>query len=101
MRQTLPSKAWQFVHALLSIDDPQLAAIRDRAVVFSETGPFTELANNLSRFIPVVTNRETEVELSETGARLSGISIVPRTMMQTEADIVLDTLSGETFRKAL
>ena len=90
-----------FVYAMLSGDEPELSAIRDRVVVFSETGPLTELANKSSRFIPVVTCRETEVELSETGARLSGISIVPRTMVQSEADIVLDTLSGEAFHKAL
>ena len=90
-----------FVYAMLSGDDPELAAIRDRVVVFSETGPLTELANKSSRFIPVVTNRETEVELSETGARLGGISIAPRTVLGTEADIVLDILSAEAFRKAL
>ena len=90
-----------FVYAMLSGDDPELSAIRDRAVVFSETGPITELANKSSHFIPIVTNRETEVELAETGARLGGVSIVPRTMVQSEADIVLDTLSGEAFRKGL
>ena len=90
-----------FIYAMLSGDDPELKAIRDRVVVFSETGPLTELANKSSRFIPVVTNREIEVELSETGSRLGGISIVPRTMEQTEADIVLDTLSEQAFRKAL
>ena len=90
-----------FIYAMLSGDDPELKAIRDRVVVFSETGPLTELVNKSSRFIPVATNREIEVELSETGARLAGISIVPRTMVQTEADIVLDILSQEAFRKAL
>ena len=90
-----------FVYAMLSGDDPELAAIRDRVVVFSEAGPLTELANKSSRFIPVATNRETEVELSETGSRLGGISIIPRTMVQTETDIVLDTLSEDAFRKAL
>ncbi len=90
-----------FVYATLNGGDPNLSAIRDRIVVFTETGPLTELASKASRFIPVVTNRETEVELSETGVRLGGISIVSRTMVQTEADIVLDALSGEAFRKAL
>ena len=90
-----------FIHAMLRGDDPELAAIRDRVVVFSETGPLTELANKSSRFIPVVINRETEVELSETGSRLGGISIIPRTMVQTETDIVLDALSEEAFRKAM
>ena len=90
-----------FIYAMLSGDGPELTAIRDRVVVFSETGPLTELVNKSSRFIPVATNREIEVELSETGARLGGISIVPRTMVQTEADIVLDTLSEKAFRKAL
>ena len=90
-----------FICAMLSEDAPDLAAIRDRVVVFSETGPLTELAIKSSRFIPIVTNRETEVELAETGTRLGGISIVPRTMVQSVADIVLDTLSGYAFRKGL
>ena len=90
-----------FIYAMLSGDDPELAAIRDRVVVFSETGPLTELASKSSRFIPVVINSETEVELSETGSRLGGISIIPRTMVQTETDIVLDALSEEAFCKAL
>ena len=90
-----------FIYAMLSGDGPELTAIRDRVVVFSETGPLTELVNKSSRFIPVATKREIEVELSETGSRLGGISIVPRTMVQTEADIVLDILSEKAFRKAL
>ena len=90
-----------FIYAMLSSVDPELTALRDRIVVFSEKGPLTELANKSSRFIPVVINRETEVELSETGVRLGGISIVPRTMVQSETDITLDTLSWEAFRKAL
>ena len=90
-----------FIYAMLSGDDPELTAIRDRVVVFSETGPLTDLVNKSSRFIPVATNRDIEVELSETGSQLGGISIVPRTMVQTEADIVLDILSEEAFRKAL
>ena len=90
-----------FIYAMLSGDDPELTAIRNRVVVFSETGPLTELVNKSSRFIPVATNREIEVELSETGVRLAGISIVPRTMVHTEANIVLDILSEKAFRKAL
>ena len=90
-----------FVYTMLSGDDQELREIRDRLVVFDERGPLTELTSKGSRFVPVATSRETEVELSQTGARLGGISIVPKTMVQTEADIVLDTLSGEAFRKAL
>ena len=90
-----------FVYATLCGDDPNLSALRDSIVVFTEKGPLTELVSKISRFIPIVTNPETEVELSETGVRLGGISIVLRTMVQTEADLVLDTLSGEAFSKAL
>lgn len=90
-----------FVSAMLGTDDPETASIRDHVVVFSEKGPLTDLARKSARFIPIVVNRETEVELSETGAMLGGISIVPRTMVQSETDITLDTLSGEAFQKAL
>ena len=90
-----------FVSAMLSTDDPMISSIRDRVVVFSKKGPLTDLASKSARFIPIVVNRETEVELSETGTMLGGISIVPRTMVQSETDIALDTLSGQAFRKAL
>lgn len=95
-----------FIHAMLSAEEPGLTTLRDRIVVFSEKGPLTELANKSSRFIPVVINRETEAELSETGVKLCGISIVQRTMVQrtmvqSETDITLDTLSHDAFRKAL
>ncbi|MEM6610212.1 MAG: HigA family addiction module antitoxin [Pseudomonadota bacterium] len=90
-----------FVFAMLDDEDGQLSAIRDRIVVFSEPGPLTELANKSASFIPIVISRDTEVELSETGVRLGGISVFPRTLVQSDADIVLDTLSGEAFRNAL
>jgi len=90
-----------FVYAALHGDDPERAAICDRVVVFFEKGPLTELANPAARFIPVTTDHDTEVELSETGAGLGGLSIVPRGMVRTKADIVIDILSGDAFRKAL
>ncbi|WP_340148354.1 helix-turn-helix domain-containing protein [uncultured Sneathiella sp.] len=90
-----------FIYSMLSSGDQKLLSLRDRIVIFTEKGPLTELANKSARFIPVVVNRETEVELSETGVRLGGISIVPRTMVQAETDITLDTLSWKAFHNAL
>ncbi|MCP4099541.1 MAG: HigA family addiction module antidote protein [Planctomycetaceae bacterium] len=90
-----------FLHCILTEDDHDLKKIRDRIVVFNEPGPLAEIVTNSTAFIPVITDREVEKELSQSGNKLGGIVIGPRTMMQTDADIMLDSLSGSAFEKAL
>ena len=90
-----------FIYAALKGDDPDLHEIRDRVVVFNKPGPLAKLASRNSQFIPVMTNRDIEVELSESGLQAAGISIVTHSIPITEPDITLYPLSGPAFRKAL
>jgi addiction module HigA family antidote len=90
-----------YLHCILAENDNNLQKIRDRIVVFNEPGPLGELATNSTAFIPVLTDRDVEKELSQSGNKLGGIVIAPRTMMQTDADITLDLLSGSAFEDAL
>lgn len=90
-----------FLHVLFREGDQKLDSIRDRVIVFTKPGPLSKLAAKTSRFIPVVTTREVEKELSETSLRLGGIVIAPRTTEGVEADIILEPLSSEAFRTGL
>ncbi|MFY1706266.1 HigA family addiction module antitoxin [Tritonibacter scottomollicae] len=90
-----------FIHALFNHNEGKLAQQRDRIIVFSKPGPLSKLAAKTSRFIPIITSREVEKELSETGHKLGGIVITPRTTEGGEKDVVLEPLSGEAFRVGL
>lgn len=90
-----------FLHALFNDDEGDLAKLRDRVIVFTKPGALAKLAAKTSTFIPVVISRKVEKELSETGIRLGGIVIAPRTTEGVEVDIVLEPLSGGAFRKGL
>lgn len=90
-----------FLHALFNHGEGRLAEQRDRVIVFTKPGTLAKLAAKTSRFIPIITNRDVEKELSETGLKLGGVVITPRTTEGVEKDIVLEPLSGEAFRVAL
>ncbi|SEM89178.1 HigA family addiction module antitoxin [Palleronia pelagia] len=90
-----------FLHALFNHSAGGLAQQRDRIIAFTKPGPLSRLAAKTSRFIPIITNREVEKELSETGQKLGGIVITPRTTEGVEKDVVLEPLSGEAFRVGL
>ena len=90
-----------FIYAALSGDDPDLPEIHDRIVVFNKPGPLAKLASKNSQFIPVITNRNIEVEISESGLQIAAISIVTHSIPITDPDITLYPLSGPSFRKAL
>ncbi|GLQ28071.1 hypothetical protein GCM10007927_28740 [Sulfitobacter pacificus] len=90
-----------FLHALFNSDEGDLARLRDRVIVFTQPGAIAKLAAKTSTFVPVVISREVEKELSETGLRLGGIVIAPRTTEGVEADIILEPLSSEAFRQGL
>ncbi len=88
-----------FVYSLLAQEEEELRRIRDRIVVFSETGPLTDLAVGSPEFIPVVTSMETEKELAQSGCALSGLAIEHRTASVPESAITLGPLSHRAFVK--
>ena len=91
-------EALAFLYCLFSDD---LAAMRDKVVVFTESGALTKLASKSANFIPVVTNRAVEQEFAQYRADLRGIIVYPRNTTNVEADVTLEPLSYTTFEKVL
>ena len=94
-------EALAFLSTLFSTDNEWSASLRDRAVVFEETGPLSELAAESSRFLPIIADRAVERELAQVGVRLGGILIYPRNVIGSDADAVLEPLTHNAFEAAL
>lgn len=78
-----------------------LAAFRDRVLVFDKPGVLPRLAKGAQTFIPVVFTREVERELAPYAKSTHAIVVYPRNAATTEPDIVLEPANYETFNKAL
>jgi addiction module HigA family antidote len=78
-----------------------LAAYRDRILVFDKPGVLPRLAQGPQAFIPVVFTREVERELAPYAKSVHAIVVYPRNAASTEPHIVLEPASYETFEKAL
>ena len=91
-------EALAFLHSLFSLD---LAAMRDKVVIFTEPGALTKLASKSANFIPVVINRTVEKEFAPYKADMRGIIVYPRNTANVNADITLEPLSYAAFEKAL
>jgi addiction module HigA family antidote len=78
-----------------------LAAYRDRVLVFDKPGIFPRLAQGAQSFIPVVYTREVERELAPYAKSMHAIVVYPRNAANTEPDLVLEPANYDTFNKAL
>lgn len=94
-------EAFSFLNCLFSVGDEFTTNLRDRAIVFEEAGPLSEIASSSSNFLPIIADKAVEKELSELGIKIGGILIYPRNVIGTQADVVLEPLSSEAFRVAL
>jgi addiction module HigA family antidote len=79
----------------------ELAAFRDRVLVFDKPGDLSRLAQGAQTFIPVVYTREVERELAPLAKSMHAIIIYPRNAATTEPHITLEPVNYETFNKAL
>ena len=94
-------EAFAFLSCLFSADDGFTASLRDRAIVFEEVGPLSELASASSNFIPIVADKAVEKELSQLGVKMGAVLVYPRSVIRSDAEFVLDTLSYDAFTTAL
>lgn len=95
-------EALAFVAQLLSErGGEELAAYRDRVLVFDEPGILPRLAQGVPTFIPVVATREVERELAPYAKIMPAIVVYPRNATTAEPHIVLEPANYETFNKAL
>ena len=90
-----------FLHAALSRQEKELPGNLDRVVVFTKPGPLSELAVGSPGFLPVIIDPEVEKELAQSGCKLRGIVIEPRTAVQHDSDVVLNPPSHRAFHDAL
>jgi len=81
--------------------DDEFHQFRDRAVVFSSAATLRKLIASSVPFIPIVLSADTERELADAHRRLHCIAFRPRNAVDTKADVALDLLSYDAFRKAL
>lgn len=94
-------EALAFLSQLFSGDAEELVGVRDRVVVFHQTGILPKLAAGSSNFIAVVTNRDVEHELAPYLRTVHSIVVCPRNATNASPDIVLEPLSFEPFESAL
>lgn len=79
----------------------ELAAFRDRVLVFDKPGTLPRLAQSAQTFIPVVHTRDVERELAPHAKSMQAIVIYPRNAATTEANITLEPVNYKTFNTAL
>jgi len=79
----------------------ELAAFRDRVLVFDKPGVLTRLARSAQTFVAVAATREVEREVAPFVGAIHTIVVYPRNAANTAPDIVLEPVDDETFRKAL
>jgi addiction module HigA family antidote len=95
-------EALAFLSQLLGeLGGEELAAYRDRVLVFDKPGVFQSLASGAQTFIPVALTREVERELAPYANSMHSFVIYPRNAVSTKPDIVLEPANYETFNKAL
>lgn len=78
-----------------------LAAYRDRVLVFDKPEVLPRLALGAQTFIPVVFTREVERELAPYAKSMHSIVVYPRNAASIQPHIVLEPANYETFNKAL
>lgn len=93
-------EALAFLSALLPGDDAQLAATRDRVVIFKAPGALTKLAKGATDFVAVAVTDEVQHELAAVG-QLHAVVVLPRNAAGLGADVVLEPLTSGAFRVAL
>lgn len=95
-------EALAFLSQLLGeLGGVELAAYRDRVLVFDKPGVFQSLASGAQTFIPVALTREVERELAPYASSMHSFVIYPRNAVSTKPDIVLEPANYEAFNKAL
>lgn len=94
-------EALGFLSAAFDADRPEFGSYRDRVIVFREPGALSKLAAQITNFIPVITSREVELEFAPFRTSMPSFIVYPRNATADEADILLESVSYETFNKAL
>ena len=79
----------------------ELAAYRDRVLVFDQPGVLPKLAQGSKNFIAVATSRDVERELGTLSRSMHTIVVYPRNATNADPHVTLEPLHYEAFRKSL
>ncbi len=82
-------------------NDDELRKFKDLTAVFTSSATLKTLIASSVPFIPIVHSLDAERELVDAHRRLHCIVFRPRNAVDTEADIALDLLGYEDFKKSL
>ncbi len=82
-------------------DDPELIRFKDLAAVFTTPATLRMLIASSVPFIPIVHSEDAERELSDAYIRLHCIVFRPGNAVDVKADMALDLLNYDTFKKVL
>ncbi|WP_312162012.1 HigA family addiction module antitoxin [Phenylobacterium sp.] len=95
-------EALAFLAQLFSIEGgDELAAYRDRVLVFDKPGVLPRLAQGKPGFIAVTTDREVEREMGPLASTLHTIVIYPRNATNATPHVSITPLNDEAFRAGL
>ena len=83
------------------LNDDNLCAYKDRAAVFTSPQELSRMITSSVPFIPIVHSEDTERALGDAHRRLHCIVVRPRNCVDGKADIALDLLGYDDFKKAL
>lgn len=92
-------EALAFLACLLH--DEELHQFKDRSAVFTSSTALRKLMASSVPFIPIVHSEDAERELVDAHRRLHCIVFRPRNAVDTEADVALDLLGYDAFKKVL
>jgi hypothetical protein len=82
-------------------DNEGLRHFKDLAAVFTSAATLRTLVASSVPFIPIVYAEDVERELADAHRRLHCIVLRPRNAVDTKADVALDLLGYDAFKKAL
>jgi len=94
-------EALAFLAQLFGEAGDDLAAYRDRVLVFDEPGVLPKLAQGAQNFIAIAPNRDVERELAPFARSMHTIVVYPRNAANADPHIVLEPLNYTAFRTAL
>jgi addiction module HigA family antidote len=94
-------EALAFLSCVLTAENPQLARLRDRTVVFTDGGRRNQLALQHSSIIPVVANPNVEREFAGLFANRPSIVVCPSNARGLDIDVSLKPIGSAAFDRAL
>jgi addiction module HigA family antidote len=88
-------------HFFRAVDEPEIAALRDRVLVFDEPGVAKDLSRGTTQFVAVAHTREVELELAPLMRTIHCIVVCPRNAVNVEPHVTLEPLNSMSFEKSL